>query len=162
MTRRIWVTAALFAATVAAAHAQQPAKPALPPKPALQAKPAQGAKPAQPATAKRGPYGWLDEPAEGSTVGKKTEIYGWALSERGKVSKIEILLDGKAIKANLKRIPRGGLCPKFPTAVDCPNPGFLGEADFSRAEKGSHTLAARFTDSTGATVELGKKNVTVK
>lgn len=150
MTRRIWVTAALFAATVAAAHAQKPAKPA------------QEAKPAQQATAKKGPYGWLDQPAEGSTVGKKTKVYGWALSDHGKVTKIEILLDGKPAKAKIKRMPRGGICTIHPAGIDCPNPGFEGEADLSRAKNGPHTLAARLSDSTGATVEVGKKNVTVK
>jgi len=167
MTRgSMWVAAAVVAASLTTAIAQQPpAKPAQQP----QAKPAQPAakaaqpatNPAQQATVKKGPYGWLDEPADGSVVEKKVRVYGWALSDQGKVKKIEILLDGKPVKANIKRIARGGLCTKYPAGVDCPKPGFAGEVNLSRVKKGPHTLSSRFTDKSGA-VELGKKNVTVK
>lgn len=176
MTRgSMWVAAALFAASVTTAVGQQPqAKPAPPQqpqgKPAApqppQAKPAQPqqpqAKAAQQAPLKKGPYGWLDKPADGSVIAKKARVYGWALSDQGKVKKIEILLDGKPVKANVKRIARGGICTSHPAAVDCPKPGFAGEVNLSRVKKGPHTLSARFTDSTRAAVELGKKNVTIK
>jgi hypothetical protein len=183
----MWVAAALFAASVTTAAAQQPqAKPAQPQqpqgKPAVlqppqaqpaqpqqpQAKPAQpGAKvaqpatnPAQQATVKKGPYGWLDLPAEGSVVSKKTAVSGWALSDQGKVSKIEILLDGKPAKIKLNRFKTPGICAKYPGRTDCMSSGFKGDLDLSQVKPGPHTLAARFTDKTGA-AELGKKNITV-
>lgn len=106
------------------------------------------------------PYGWLDQPA--GKVHGKTLVYGWALSDRGQVIQIEILLDGKPVNAQLKRVPRGGICAKYPGRADCPAPGFGGEVDFSRIAKGPHSLSARFTDSENRTVELGNRDISVE
>lgn len=106
------------------------------------------------------PYGWLDEPA--GKVQGKTRVYGWALSDQGKVTQIEILLDGKPVSAQLKRVPRGGICAKYPGRADCSAPGFAGEIDFSGVAKGPHTLSARFTGGDNRTVELGKRDISVE
>jgi hypothetical protein len=106
------------------------------------------------------PYGGLDEPV--GKVQGRTHVYGWALSDQGEVTQIEILLDGKPVNAQLKRVPRGGICTKYPGRADCPAPGFAGEVDFSGIAKGPHTLSARFTDTEGKTVELGNRDITVE
>lgn len=107
------------------------------------------------------PFGWLDEPGAGQVTGR-IKVYGWALSPQGKVTKIEILVDGVPVPANIHRVQRGNICTKYPGLEDCEKPGFTGEADFSGVVKGTHTLSARFTDTRNVVVELARRSIVVE
>lgn len=106
------------------------------------------------------PYGWLDRPT--GTVQGKTRVFGWALSDQGAISRIEILLDSKSVAADLHRVFRGGLCATYPGRADCPNAGFQGQVDFALVPKGAHRLALRLTSTSGAVAEIAERTVAVE
>lgn len=111
----------------------------------------------------RTPHGILDTPKAGSSVFKgKTAVYGWALDSDGRVTKVEILLDGTPMRlAKFKHdTPRPDVCKVHPVPA-CPKVGFTGEVDFSKTKEGSHKLSLRMTDNAGKIVEESGRSITV-
>jgi hypothetical protein len=109
----------------------------------------------------KGPHGWLDAPPAGTVKGK-VAVRGWALAENGRVTKIQLLVDGKPLPAKLAHNdPRPDVCKTHANPA-CPKVGFTGEADFSKVKKGKHTLSLRLTDNANRTIEVGKREITVE
>jgi hypothetical protein len=92
----------------------------------------------------------------------KSRVYGWALSNQGAVTQIEILLDGRPLKIDLSRVRRDGVCAKYPGRVGCPDVGFEGELDFALVPKGEHSLFLRLTSTGGEVAELAQRTITVE
>ena len=107
------------------------------------------------------PIGSLDVPAAGAKVTGKTQSYGWALDEDGKVTSLELMLDGKALKKLTRNAPRPDVCSTYKVAA-CPKVGFDTTVDFSKVKKGPHTLSLKVTDNRGAKAEIGKREITVE
>jgi len=107
------------------------------------------------------PYGWMDGPVAGRVTGK-TRVHGWALSDQGEVTKLEILLDGTPLELAITRFRAPGICAKYPARAGCPDVGFEGTADFARVPTGEHTLSLRLTDSAGSCAEIAKRAIVVE
>jgi hypothetical protein len=107
------------------------------------------------------PIGSLDVPAAGAKVTGKTQSYGWALDEDGKITRLELLLDGKSLKTLTSNTARPDVCATSKAAA-CPKAGFMTKVDFSKVKKGPHTLSLKVTDDHGAKVEIGKRDITVE
>jgi hypothetical protein len=109
----------------------------------------------------KAPFGALDAPVAGAKITGKTRSSGWALDEDGKVTHLELLLDGKTLKKLKQDAPRPDVCGTYKVPA-CPKVGFDTTVDFSKVKKGPHTLSVKVTDNRGAKAEIGKREITVE
>jgi len=109
----------------------------------------------------KAPFGALDAPVAGAKITGKTRSSGWALDEDGKVTGLELLLDGKALKKLTQNAARPDVCAGY-KITPCAKLGFDTTVDFSKVKKGPHTLSIKVTDNRGAKVEIGKREITIE
>lgn len=106
------------------------------------------------------PFGMLDGPANGATVGREVGFSGWALDD-SRVAEVKIYVDGQ-YKASAKlKIPRPDVTKVYPRyAAPGDIHGWWELVDLGE-RGGEHTLLAQAVDDRGATRDIGSVKVRV-
>ena len=104
------------------------------------------------------PYGFLDLPISGQTLGRTALVAGWAF-DNSSINRIEILVDGVVVGTATYGQPRPDVTNVYPTIS--PNTGYLYALDTTRYPNGQHTIAAHAIDSAGNVASLGTVTVTI-
>jgi hypothetical protein len=109
----------------------------------------------KPADSKKAPpFGVVDVPHNGDTVGREVEVGGWALGS-SPIKEVKIYVDGQyKLSAKLK-LPRPDVTKVYP-AYATPEEihGWLERVDLGD-RAGNHTLLAQAVDDNGATTDIG-------
>lgn len=105
--------------------------------------------------------GALDGPTAGIVKGK-TRVFGWALDMTGgKVTEMELLVDGKTFQRLEYNEARSDVCEKFPNP-NCPKIGFAAAVDFARATKGAHSISLQVKNDRKQKAEIGRRMIAVE
>ena len=100
------------------------------------------------------PFGVVDGPANGATVGREVEFSGWALDD-SRVAEVRIYVDGQFKVSAKVKIPRPDVTkvyPRYATPGDIH--GWWELVDLGD-RGGEHTLLAQAVDDRGATGDIG-------
>ncbi|WP_251551942.1 Ig-like domain-containing protein [Neobacillus muris] len=104
--------------------------------------------------------GYMDSPANGSSIKEDVEVSGWFLDASG-VSKIEVLVDGKSMGEAQYGIPRNDVYSAFPE-YQTPNPGYKFTLKTKNLSNGQHTVQVKETGKNGAVNTLDRVTVNVQ
>jgi len=104
------------------------------------------------------PFGAVDTPSAGSTIGGIKLVAGWAL-DNVSVASVEVLIDGVVAGVATYGDSRPDVANDYPNApVDV---GFSFSLDTTRYSNGSHVLNVRVTDTSGNAAMLSDVGVVV-
>ncbi len=98
------------------------------------------------------PYGFLDVPHSGQTLGGNVLVAGWVF-DNSSLNRIEILVDNVVVGTARYDHPRPDVAKGFPNIL--PNTGYAYVLDTTRYPNGRHTLAVQTVDSAGNLARLG-------
>lgn len=104
------------------------------------------------------PFGSVDVPSPGSTIGGVTTVSGWALDDAS-VATVEIQVDGTVDGTASYGSPRPDVSAVYPNAPV--NIGFSYSLDTTKYSNGPHVLNVRAKDSSGNVAVFPDVNVTV-
>lgn len=105
------------------------------------------------------PFGTVDGPAEGATVGIITNAGGWAVDDRG-IREVRVYIDGRFVNATPLNTPRPDVAKAYPQYARGTNVlGWTVPVEFP--SPGTHTLLVQAVDSDGATRDIGTIKVSV-
>jgi beta-N-acetylglucosaminidase len=105
------------------------------------------------------PVGYIDSPSAGSTVNGISKVRGWLL-DKGGVSKVEVVVDGKVIGKAKYGMSRPDVLKVLPDYRNA-NSGYEFNFDTSKLTNGKHTISVKGTGKNGNVTELQAKTVTV-
>ncbi|MBV9265122.1 MAG: hypothetical protein JO061_03030, partial [Acidobacteriaceae bacterium] len=98
---------------------------------------------------------WIDVPApQNSTFSGEATFAGWAGDDTAPVNSITALVDhtatfyGTWVPVSMRQ-SRPDVCAVYPSAQDCPNPGWSAVVDTTQLANGPHILSITATDSNG-------------
>ncbi|WP_160719891.1 serine hydrolase [Bacillus sp. USDA818B3_A] len=103
--------------------------------------------------------GVMDTPANGSTIKGKNIVKGWFLDESG-VSKIDILIDGKAVGQAAYGDTRSDVQKAYPK-YNNGKAGFHYTVDTTKFSDGKHTVTIKETGKNGRVTTLPGKTLTI-
>lgn len=111
------------------------------------------------------PFGFIDSPVEGATVGGTAAVTGWAIdreSPSGSLT-VTLLIDGNPVSAPLTRFSRPDVCAGYRKTA-YPGACMSGvRLDWTTIGLiGNHTVAIRVTDENGLSTVLGPRTVKVR
>jgi hypothetical protein len=108
-------------------------------------------------------WGIIDEPANGQNLsGAGLRMSGWALANQpNSIQKVEVLVDGKSLSEMKIHIPHPGVAQFQPGMRDSASAGTELIWDSRQLENGLHRMVWKATDTTGYTVEIGKRQFCV-
>ncbi|MFC4800158.1 Ig-like domain-containing protein [Neobacillus sp. GCM10023253] len=104
--------------------------------------------------------GYMDSPANGSTVKGDIDVSGWFLDASG-VSKIEVLVDGKSIGEAQYGIARTDVYHAFPE-YQTPNPGYKFTLNTKNLTNGQHIVTVKETGNNGVVNNLDSVKINVQ
>ena len=110
------------------------------------------------------PFGWLDAPAAGATVGgPAVAVSGWVLDQEDPTLTVQFLVNGVVVSSSPARSARGDVCAAFSTVAHCASsqPGVTFSWNATTVANGPHTLALRAIDPAGLSTTIGTRTVTV-
>ena len=105
------------------------------------------------------PYGTLDEPRAGATVGQVVAVVGWAIDNVA-LDRVEVFLDGKLLGTARYGLGRPDVANAYPGLPGSPNFGFAFEFSTEQYARGPHKLGVRLTDRTGNSQTLPPHQIT--
>jgi N-acetylmuramoyl-L-alanine amidase len=93
----------------------------------------------------------IDAPAAGVTLSSSAHITGWALNTGGSgaIAAVQILVDGALYGDAIYGAVRGDVCAVYPSAIGCPDVGWVFILDTTMLANGPHTLEVRSLSATG-------------
>lgn len=106
------------------------------------------------------PFGYVDVPSTGSTVGYQMHTRGWALDD-GSVSEVRIFLDGHFVARTTITESRPDVAktyPKYAKGSDLHGWTVLVPVA-ADTPAGPHTILVQAVDNQGATRDIGMSNV---
>jgi beta-N-acetylglucosaminidase len=104
--------------------------------------------------------GYVDTPANGSTVKGDINVRGWFLDASG-VSKIEVLVDGKRMGEAEYGLPRKDVYSAYPEYQN-ENSGYQFTLNTQQLTNGKHTIIVRETGENGGITNLSSRSVNVQ
>lgn len=116
-------------------------------------------RPTLPTTDVLPPFGALDEPRAGATVGGLVSVAGWAIDNVA-MARIEIFLNGKLLGNAQYGLPRPDVANVYPGLPGSPNFGFAFQFSSEPYPRGPHELKVQLIDQAGNTQRLGGRQVT--
>jgi hypothetical protein len=105
------------------------------------------------------PIGWIDGPANGSTLQGNVNVSGWFLNQKG-ISKVEILVDGQYVGTANYGNTRLDVQKVYPQYKN-PYSGFHYSFNTKGLTDGVHTLTVKGTGIDGTVTTLSDKKITV-
>ena len=105
------------------------------------------------------PFGTLDEPQAGTTVGQVVAVVGWAVDNVA-VERVEVFLDGNLLGTAQYGRGRPDVANAYPGLPGSPNCGFAFEFSTEPYTRGPHELTVRLTDRAGNSQALASRRVT--
>jgi hypothetical protein len=100
------------------------------------------------------PFGFVDLPKEGETVGRVVDVVGWAIDDSA-VASIDVYVDGQFRASTRLRDPRPDVTAAFARYPRHDNlHGWHTEVELGEAP-GPHRILIRATDDEGMTRDLG-------
>lgn len=107
------------------------------------------------------PFGILETPANGITMGLMGSGSGWALDNVA-VVKIEVLVDGQKVADASYGGSRPDVAAVWGTFPNARNAGFNFTFDTTRLSNGNHTLSVRFLDAADNATVLGQRTIHIQ
>jgi hypothetical protein len=107
------------------------------------------------------PFGILETPANGTTMGLMGSGSGWALDNVG-VVRVEALVDGQKVADATYGASRLDVAAVWGTFPNARNSGFSFTFDTTRLTNGSHTLSVRFIDAAENVTVLGQRTIHIQ
>ncbi|OGF53700.1 MAG: hypothetical protein A2Z21_01455 [Candidatus Fraserbacteria bacterium RBG_16_55_9] len=104
------------------------------------------------------PFGMLDEPQAGATVGQVVAVVGWALDNVA-VDRVEVFLDGNLLGTAQYGLGRPDVANAYPGLPGSPNFGFAFQFATEQYTRGPHEIRVRLTDRAGNTQMLPPRRV---
>mgnify|MGYP000045608829 CR=1 FL=1 len=98
------------------------------------------------------PEGALTAPVNGDRVSGTIRVTGHAYDPDGRVTQVQLLIDGGAVAALPYGQPRPEVCAGLTGIAACPAIGFEGEFNTKTLSNGLHRIGVRFIDTNGASV----------
>jgi len=98
------------------------------------------------------PDGALTAPVNGDRVSGTMRVTGHAFDPDGRVTQVQLLIDGGAVAALPYGQPRQEVCAGLTGITACPAIGFEGEFNTKTLSNGLHRIGVRFIDNNGAAV----------
>lgn len=110
-----------------------------------------------------GPFGTFDVPVNDAKVSGNTQIYGWALDNKG-VSSVYALIDKKINVTLNYGTDRPDVCKVWPQYNGCATNkvGFSGSYDFSKLSKCPHLIEIYAVDTDNNIRRIGAKRIYVE
>ena len=106
------------------------------------------------------PFGVVDGPTEGASVGLVSSAGGWAVDDRG-VREVRVYVDGRFINSSPLNTPRPDVAKVYPQYMRGTNVmGWTLAIEFP--SPGPHTILVQAVDTDGATRDIGTIKVDVK
>jgi hypothetical protein len=106
------------------------------------------------------PFGFMDVPANGATVGRVTRVAGWALDD-GRVTRVDVYVDGHFRGSATPAAPRPDVAKAFPAyARQADTCGWEVNVDLGDRSV-PVTILAQAIDDRGATRDLGTVTVSI-
>ena len=100
-------------------------------------------------------FGFIDVPHTFDYVTGKVTFQGWALSERGNIQQVEILVDGNFIGPAAYGFQRPDVQNAYPFVTNSLNSGWMFTMDTTKLGNDRHRLTVRVLDSLGLRTEIG-------
>jgi hypothetical protein len=107
------------------------------------------------------PFGVVDVPSRGATVGPTAFVSGWAMDD-GKIHVVKVYLDGRFVSEARLGLERPDVSKAFPRYAHGTNAHGWGIEIDLRDLTGAHTVIVQATDDSGATRDLGAVSLNVK
>ena len=101
------------------------------------------------------PFGVVDQPRNGDTVGRVVDVIGWALDD-SLVRDVRVSVDGTyqaSARLTIRRPDVANAYPKYPASRS--NTGWQATVDLGETA-GRHTITAGAVDDRGATRDIGQ------
>lgn len=92
------------------------------------------------------PMGVLASPKPNQKLSGTIKVSGHAWDADGKVSSVDLLVDGSVYMTLRYGLPRPEECTQLTGVAACPNIGFEGDFDTRQLSNGAHALGVRITD----------------
>jgi hypothetical protein len=106
------------------------------------------------------PFGFVDQPQDGSTVGTTVAVHGWALDD-GHIASVRIFVDNRFRTTASLGLPRPDVSRAYPQhAKGGDGHGWAVTLDLSDRD-GTRTLVVQALDNCGATRDIGAIQVLV-
>ena len=93
--------------------------------------------------------GVLETPKVGDTLSGVIDLKGFAYAPGGRVTGVQILMDGSTVGTLTYGGDRTDACASLPDVTACPNIGFTGTLDTRRFSNGPHVLGVYIVNATG-------------
>jgi hypothetical protein len=108
------------------------------------------------------PFGFIDAPTPGASVGRQIQMYGWAVDDQG-VTDVRIFVDGKYVARTTLTQARPDVTKAHPNyAHGTETHGWALTVELGNAiSNGPHTVLAQAVDTQGATRDIGTVSVSV-
>ena len=103
------------------------------------------------------PFGFVDNPPAGSSVGWRVRVAGWALDDQG-IAEIRIFLDDHLVATTAPDTARPDVAKVFPELAR--RQGRVGWSREIDMPQGSHTIVVQAVDRLGLSRDLGAFPVT--
>jgi len=100
-------------------------------------------------------FGFIDVPRTFDYVTKNVTFQGWALSERGFVQQVEIIVDGDFIGPATYMLRRPDVQEAYPFVTNSLNSGWQFTMDTTKLSNARHRLTVRVLDTFGLRTEIG-------
>lgn len=109
---------------------------------------------------RRGPFGVVDEPASGAslgyTPGQSIPVRGWVL-DNDAVQQVRVQIDGADVATIPVQGSRPDVCAVYPAYASCPDVGYQGTVDTTGLSSCNHLLRVAATDKDGNEQVLGER-----
>lgn len=106
------------------------------------------------------PFGVMDGPTEGASIGLVSSAGGWAIDDRG-IREVRVYIDGRFVNSSPLNTPRPDVAKVYPQYMRGTDVlGWTLAIEFPSA--GPHTVLVQAVDTDGATRDLGTVKVQVK
>ncbi len=94
-------------------------------------------------------WAWIDAPSNGSSVGGKTTVSGWAVDQFAAITGVQLNVDGAPVAFVMPSVSRPDVCGMFPGAVNCPTVGWQAQLDTTSLADGVHTFSITASSQSG-------------
>ena len=106
------------------------------------------------------PFGNIDAPKDNSEARGSVILGGWALCEDG-IQRVRFYLDRQFVVEATLGVSRPDVAKVFPAIEGNGSSGWGGVVDLSKVSPGQHQLIVQARSNTGATADLGVRNIVV-
>jgi hypothetical protein len=113
-----------------------------------------GARIPEPSSTNELPFGYLDSPKNGETVGRTTTVTGWAMDDNRAIE-VRVYVNGHYVAHAMTNRPRPDVSKKYPRYAQMGHPyGWSLDIDLGQ-KPGEREVLAQAVDDVGATRDIG-------